>query len=164
MSVARPASTTSAPARSACSMGSWPIMATMCVHLDSVAASKRLAGRQRVDASALELRRSRSRACCSLKISRHGRSSPSSAQIAPAIVGDPVHAGVRPAGAAGADDQRYPGAARGREEQAQVAAHGALGRLGHAGAEVVGPGVGRAAVDGDDVGAQTQAAGDGLGG
>ena len=39
VSVARPASTTSAPARSACSMGSWPIMATMCAHRRSVAAS-----------------------------------------------------------------------------------------------------------------------------
>src|SRR3984893_1648964 len=93
-------------------------------------------------------------ACCSLKILATVRSSPSSAQIActmsatqftpesvPLVPQDPTSSGIR----------------------ALLAARGVLGRLGPAGPEVVGPGVGRAAVDGDDVGAETQAAGDGRG-
>src|SRR2546428_633824 len=65
--------------------------------------------------------------------------------------------------AAVTDDERYAGAARGRKGQPEVAPYRALGCLGHAGTEVVGTRVGRASIDGDDIGAEGEAAGDGLG-
>ncbi len=81
VSVARPASTTSAPARSACSIGSWPIMPTMCAHLVSVAASSGSPGGRAWTRPLSRAAVSRS-ARCSLKIFATVRSSPSSTQMA----------------------------------------------------------------------------------
>ena len=163
VSVARPASTTSAPARSACVDG------LVAHHGDDVRAPEQrgrgpaarwAAARECVRA---RVARSGAPARCSLKILATDRSSPSSAQIActmsatqftpesvPLVPQEPTISGIRALFAA----------ARSRRRSRRTASSAVLATPAP---EVVGPGVGRAAVDGDDVGAETEAAGDGLG-
>jgi hypothetical protein len=76
---------------------------------------------------------------------------------------DPVDAGVRSGGSAGRDDQGDVGLACRRQQNVEIAFDRGFGGLGRAGSQVVGTGVGGAAVDGDRVSPELDAAFDRLG-
>jgi hypothetical protein len=163
VSVARPATTTSAPASSAPAMGGVPHQADDMGAGRGGAGAELAAWRQWPDPALVD----GGDHGLGPQLAVDARHPEGQAVLRGDSLGDRgdlVHARVSARGAAAAHDERYPVLPGRGEQDPQVPRHGGIGRLGHAGAQVVRARVGRPRVDGDRGRAHGDAALDRFGG